>query len=526
MALRSSTVVNNPVLQGNSRSKNRNFDRPSERQRSENSQQNTNPPSSRHVANPHLHTNSSTDPLSSEPPFQGSDPDPTLTDLLINMKVIRDGTIEVKTLIRAQSEDPLYSKVIAKLDRGEYHQRYIIKKKILFRKSANGNLRICLPESLMLHIFTTQHYTNYGQHRSARMITKTLSKNYYAPNMLKYFLKQAQKCYYCLVSNSNTAPAHPLQSTLNAAKPREIWSFDICGGLSDTQQGNSLIHIFVDNFSLYTLLVPTNSKSCKTILGNIKRHVIAPFTTPHAIRSDGESGLIKAAEAKQFAAAHGIKFLPTAPFSPFSNGLAEGRIKTVKELLRSNKLANPDLDWDDNLHLLQTALNQTVSQSGFSPEEIFFGFENARPNDPLFISSLPVGEAEHVENVKANLDLTFQRVTDARDKQRALNEKYGNAKKVKRHFQQGQLVYVLSRIIAGNSGLLSRKRGPYIVMTISDNQQTAELQEVYTGKYTKQHFTHILPAKEARMTSRLSENWESPMIDLHRNANSETPRFN
>ena len=187
-------------------------------------------------------------------------------------------------------------------------------------------------------------------------------------------------------------------------------------------------------------------------------------------------------------------------------------------------MAHPELDWDDNLHLLQTALNQTVTQSGYSPEEIFFGFENARPNDPLLISNQPVNETEHLSNIKSNLDVIFARVREARDKFRAKNEKFGNAKKVKRNFTQGQLVYVLTSLIADNSGVVCRKRGPYIVMIISDHQQTAELQEVSTGKITKQHFTHILPAKEARLTSRLNDSWESPLMDIYHNANSSSVR--
>jgi hypothetical protein len=105
----------------------------------------------------------------------------------------------------------------------------------------------------------------------------------------------------------------------------------------------------------------------------------------------------------------------------------------------------------------------------------------------------------------------FEHVRVAREKHRQLNDAYRNKNTKERRFEVGQLVYVLCKIITGNSGLICRKRGPYVIKEISSHGQTALLCEVSTGKITKRHFAHMLPLTETRMTPRLNSNWDESL---------------
>jgi hypothetical protein len=333
----------------------------------------------------------------------------------------------------------------------------------------------------MEHIFFNQHHTATGAHRTAAQIARTLGRNYYAPNMKKTFVKFANKCYYCTVSISNTIKAHPLRSRLNAQKPREIWAFDICSGLTTTSSGHSLIHLFIDCFSLFTVLVPAKSKASEEIVTSIQRHIIQPFTAPSAIRSDG---------------------------------LAENRIKTVKNLIRSTLAANNGLEWDTNLYLLQAALNQTVGSNGYCPEEVMYGHMNTRPNDPLLVSTPDMPPEEYISYIKKNMEVINANVERARAAQRRNNEAFRNQGTKERKFVPGQLVYALCKVISGPSGLLCRKRGPYFVEEVSAHGQTALIREMSTGKFAKRHFHHLVPMTETRLTPKLNSNWDKSLREF------------
>ena len=418
----------------------------------------------------------------------------TVPEMEVQLGIIRDGTITLDAIKHALLLDEHFEPIISDIIRGKRHNQYELVSHILFRKSANGPLKICIPASLLEHVWFNEHYSPLGQHRTAHQITRTLDKNYYAPNMLNTFRSIAAKCYYCITNTSNTSRAHTLHSNLTAERPREVWSFDIASGFKLTKRGHTNIHLFIDNFSLYTVLVPSNSKSSEAIIESLKTHIVQPFTAPSGLRSDGELGLVKAQSAQEFAHAHGIKLLPTAAASPWSNGVAEGRIKVVKQLIRStlaaNQAANPDAEWDDNIYLLQTALNQTAGANGYTPEEILFGFRNVRPNDPLMITDPPVDVPTFMTQVRATMIIMHEHVLALRQAHRTLNDTYKNAKAKTRTFVQGQLVWVLCKVIKGQSALIARKRGPYVIEEVSYHSQTASLREMSTGTITKQH-SHV-----------------------------------
>jgi hypothetical protein len=279
----------------------------------------------------------------------------------------------------------------------------------------------------------------------------------------------------------------------------------------------------VDTFSLYTVLVPAASKSAETIIKSIKDHIIQPFTAPSALRSDGELGLIQSQLSQEFAYSHGIQLLPTAPYSPWSNSSAEGRIKVVKQLLRNNIEANNDKEWDDSIYLLQTALNSTVGSYGYSPEEIHFGFANVRPTDPLIIRAPPLTQDAYMTCITQNLQIMYANLAAARAKHKEENDAFCNARRETRHFEVGQLVYTTSMIIAANSGLLRRKRGPYVVTEVSSHSQTAALYEISTGKHVKQHFAYIVPLKETKMSPKLNSDWDKALREFQEHNNQPIP---
>ena len=441
----------------------------------------------------------------------------TLSEFELQGKVVKSGIIALQDLITAQNLDRKLGKVIEQIEDKTYAgTQFKLVDNVLVRLSADNKQKICLPDSLLKLIFVSQHCTDLGFHRSAGQIAMTLGQAYYAENMLQKMRQFAQECYYCLANKSNNAPKHTIDSSLAAKAPRQLWSFDVLGGLPETrpQDGSDqkkLIHIFVENYTLWTVLVAASQKSATAILDSIKEHIIAPYTLPVAIRSDMERGLVAAQVSKEFAASHGIQLISTAPGCSFSNSLVESRIKVCKGMIRAMAASEQGQHvWDQKLHLLACSLNQTVGRSGYSSEQLMFGFTNQRPNDVLNIQAIPRTEEEHLKFIQANLEKMFEQVQIQRDKARESNNAFANAHRKKRNFEVGSLVFLQNDIIKGNSAMTCRFRGPYVVTRISDHSETATVEEQGAGKKLpiKAHFSKMKPITETATLPKLNSNWD------------------
>ena len=137
--------------------------------------------------------------------------------------------------------------------------------------------------------------------------------------------------------------------------------------------------------------------------------------------------------------------------------------------------------------------------------------EPPRPGDPLQILENAPDEETYLTNVKARLARIQETVEAAREKHRQADNSLRNAKRVQRVFEEGDLIYILQNIISGNSGLLCKKRGPYIVEEVSTHAQTAICRELSTNKEVKCHFNHMQHSNQARLNPRLNSEWDQPL---------------
>ena len=236
---------------------------------------------------------------------------PSFPAFQVLLRIIKDGHISLETLKHALSLDEHFNEIITKIKSGQRVLNFKLTDGILFRES-QGTDKICLPENLLEHVFWNEHHSMHGQHRSPSQICNTLMKTYYAVNMFKKFTGFANRCHFCMVNKPNNSKAQVIQVDMKVTAPRQVWGFDICGGLSVTKLGHSLIYIYVDTFSNYVQLIPASSKSADSIINSIKNNILTPFGPPLAIRSDGEHGLVTSQAAKEFTASHGVQVLPTA----------------------------------------------------------------------------------------------------------------------------------------------------------------------------------------------------------------------
>ena len=442
----------------------------------------------------------------------------TLSEMRLQLKMIKDGNISLETLRNSQILDGYFGKFIAKIKNGENVNNFELQDDILLRKLPSGELKICLSENLLEYIFNYEHYSPAGAHRSAPQIARTLQQTYYARNMLKFFRQLAQKCYFCITNTANTnRKGQALSSDIQITGPRQVWSLDLAGGFNITTKQNSMILVYVDNFSLYTILRPIKTKSAEELISRIKNDIIGSHCSPFAIRCDGEGAIVQSQLAKEFFATNEITLLNTAANAPYSNGLVEGRIRVIKNLARTCIAASSTKEWDLNLHLLQNSINQTCSTYGFSPEALHYGNENPRPTDPLRVQGVPMSHQEYMQCIKERLLLMQAQVTAARNKHREQNERNRNEKKVMYDYKEGQICYLMNHLISSPGALVCKKKGPFCIVQVSTHGRTCLIRNIVSGRVTKAHFADLVPATESRLWPKLNSNWQEPLTDFLQN---------
>ncbi|XP_066951839.1 uncharacterized protein [Macrobrachium rosenbergii] len=112
---------------------------------------------------------------------------------------------------------------------------------------------------------------------------------------------------------------------------------------------------------------------------------------PQRIRTDG-GPQFSAAEFQRFLKGRGIKWSPSSPHFPSSNGHAEVIVKKVKNLL--TKLENATMD--ERFHEALLELRNTPNADGRSPNQVVFG-HNLRSLVPSHHSALMSDSRQDIE---------------------------------------------------------------------------------------------------------------------------------
>ena len=297
--------------------------------------------------------------------------DNTVGELSIGTKILKGGQLTLEDFAQAQKASHNTKQIMYKAQKE--NTPYKIFGGLLFRTDDNNTLKPVLPECLYDWVIFQEHYGPHGGHRSIEQMYANISKQYYCPTLRSVITNAVQGCFHCLTNKSSPQPKHTINNTLHVTYPRQLWSYDNTGGLSITASGHKLVLIFVDYFSLYTILVPAKTKSGPELMEALKTHVMTPFMPPQSIRMDREPGLVGNKAFIDFAKTNNMQILANAPSHPSSNGQCEARVRCTKQMIRIFIQETKNPNWDEHLPLIQLAMNRTTNRYGYTAEEVMFG---------------------------------------------------------------------------------------------------------------------------------------------------------
>jgi hypothetical protein len=311
--------------------------------------------------------------------------------LELNIGIVTDGKLTIDSFREAQSLD----EDIMSMMRNPKHG-YHIKKGVLIKKVQESD-KLVLPDNLLQSLLFSLHYSIYGLHNSRKKMMQIINNMYYVPKLAQKVTDYTANCYFCMTNVMPNTAKHTIARIPKPLAPRLSYSFDILPGLPICD-GFNQIYIFIDNFSLYSILIPAKSKKADELLRAFKTHIVKPFFPPKSINSDGERATISD-EWKEYLDSLDIDSSNTAAHSPWSNSIAELCVKKVKTVLRVF-CKQTGTKWPDQIEHINNTLNKTPNTYGYSPQELMFG--QTLPHNDDFLNLMD--EATSIDDYVKLLD--------------------------------------------------------------------------------------------------------------------------
>lgn len=196
-------------------------------------------------------------------------------------------------------------------------------------------------------------------------------------NLEKEIRNTTDKCITCI--KYKRRPARPIVSLPMAYEFNEMIAIDL------KIWGKYYFLVIVDMATRFCSACVISNKLPATIIKGLFLSWIVIFGPPKKILSDNGGEFVNS-EMRTLAEAFSIKILNTAAESPWSNGVCE-RLNGVLGKLVLKILDDVNCDVQIALAWAVSARNAYYNNSGFSPNQLVFGFNPAMPD--IYNSKLP-----------------------------------------------------------------------------------------------------------------------------------------
>ena len=236
-------------------------------------------------------------------------------------------------------------------------------------------------------------HRQFGHPTSEKLIKLVRNAGMNDKLLEKEIINISQQCIYCL--QYKRAPPRPVVSMPMATMFNETVSMDL------KVWNKYTFLVMVDMATRFCTATVISNKLPSTIIKGIFVCWIAIFGAPKKILTDN-GGEFNNGEMKALGESFNIKILSTAAESPWSNGICE-RLNGVLGIMVSKIVEDAKCDVHTALAWAVSARNAFDNNSGFSPNQLVFGFNPVIPN--VFINKLPaLEEVTSSEMVRKHLN--------------------------------------------------------------------------------------------------------------------------
>ena len=101
-----------------------------------------------------------------------------------------------------------------------------------------------------------------------------LGEKYYNPKLMERIEEVTKSCFLCLTEKSPNQSKPKFGKKIFPCVPRAFIQFDIADGFNEVK-GYKYVYIWVDSFTLFTILVKAKSKSAEEILNSYRERIVS-----------------------------------------------------------------------------------------------------------------------------------------------------------------------------------------------------------------------------------------------------------
>ena len=268
-------------------------------------------------------------------------------------------------------------------------------------KGANSPFAIYVPQNLIGYFL--KHYHDDSGHLSYTVVAKTISQNFYFPNMFKVIQDYVNKCDVCQFDT--TARFHkPVPSDLIELTdvPFAHICIDFVTHFQTSYSGNTYLLTIVDVATRFANDIPVKTLTAEECLDKLINFHFYKYGFPKKITSDnGRQFLSKLFTS--YCKDHAIELINTSPRHPQSNGICERFNGTFPDMIKHSSLDDAK-SWDELINKLLFTYNNSVrSSTKFLTSDLVFSYQvndlNSRVDSPIVDK---VNVEEFVVNTRLN----------------------------------------------------------------------------------------------------------------------------
>lgn len=264
-------------------------------------------------------------------------------------------------------------------------ERLVLHENILLRRWTSIDpfphyTQIVLPRKYRSEFIRMAHEGMVGGHLGRSKTEDQVRRRAYWPGWRSDVATQLKKCVQCVQYHRGKPPKQtPLQPFL-AGEPFEIIAIDVTGKHPRSSRGNEYIVTITDLFSKWSEAYPVKVHTAPVLARLLVNNFFSRFGTPKRILTD-QGPEFESQLFHELCASFGIDKVRCSPYKPSTNGCVERFHRTLNSML-GKVISQNQRDWDEKLQHVMAAYRAAKHEStGFSPNRLIFGRENAAPLD-------------------------------------------------------------------------------------------------------------------------------------------------
>ena len=281
---------------------------------------------------------------------------------LTKIDIIKNGHITKELFMQLQKADEFFGKLFEEMEKGCKIKSFTIKNNLLYKmidKIDGPEFKLCVPLTLIYALAECIHQQT--GHAGSMACIRILMQYFYSPK-LTLACKEVQKsCLSCMLHVPYTKQdKNYTKRSISASRSGQILNLDLITNLPNVE-GFTTILISVDDYSLFTQIIPMKSKSSEEIKRAL-RDILCSLCNVEIIRCDNDPALIKA--TVEIGKENNIKIISSAPFEPRQNGRVENGVKLVKtrftKMFHDDKNPKNKDEWLQNTIQIIKEINDTI----------------------------------------------------------------------------------------------------------------------------------------------------------------------